>query len=1806
MEPMNQLLDVFDKQAASVKDQLTSLLVTVSDGRVPDKMIMNNFNSDMEILVSEYEKIKSKAQSLIDASEMPENGSKASDYVDAVNKSRSRMVKLQLGKAEAVLKRFLKVKSLIVEYENAISPFKTKATEVLNEISEDNIDNYISETEAPELFLNALDTEDLTGKEGFPILSEISKYYPPQVQWGLTGKKFYIDENVCEKDEECPEEKITAEEHKKEPLKSVESDIRNNQRDNLQKTDANDAEKEIETASPAENKTKNNKPGEMQPENGEQPQNEIDSTVGDKDDILSNYLKATNSPKNCQPSASSFKKDIITLSKTFSDVRSILPYFSNFGILSREQIYRISICVDFCDESDSDRARIDATLNELVRKGYLACFKYNEDNLSEDVFCLSPYCYGCLNKQTVYQMKDFWGVSFGDVKVVSSGNMERKVVEKYVRSNKRLADYLYVSKGLAEPDDYKKIKGSIRWYEDYLLIGVLESGDLYPCCVYDPKYYVEDNDEAFVLVVGKDEFDEDELLLDKSKIFVCDNQAIRVIDDSTKIDSEEDNGDEDSVESGLEQEVDSELESEEERKVDSIVDITQISEEKIALKNDSEIEVDNKEVSVKSLIEKDSTPTDVEFCTVMNLLLNRDYTTKEQLTSVITQTVVFAKAVGDVASMKESSSCYPESHKLSAQIRLATHLMLNECSYTSECLTSAFIDPFVEDPALMLSAYLLAMLVPGMAYDYNLMSQTEQFFSQYEDFFGKFDVFKPLFNTLMSVCGVAPTGFSPALVSLLGDDAEKNKYINKLCISANECLILKSPKTRMKTLPSLYSKCFGKGSDFYESMSIISKNDKNSVEIVEVVLNEFSVVQNGGERSISSEKIEEKLNQAWYDVNPKNKYKLEYDAKDQAMRQFTTRLEIMQDWVQVVKNMDNLEGNISRLKQIKNEIFKTIQEIQGQPAWKKEKNANVLIWSLSYIQQYLNGQVSKLKIYSDFVYTGIISVDNDGVPIIDNSLASVKYYEPWRLVLKHVAAVKKTPYDLKEEILGGSPDVDNGDDGLKDNLHQLQMLGKLVPDDSEDYVISDSQVKDAKESADESGTRFLEKLELAYTYNQINETEKENLLGIVNLYRPVFYELNDFACWRRFLGALEKQITTYANERKLQLRNKLDEKIKNNPQSSLLKEADRLLEEDMNFAVTEEYLNRFDARETELDNDEVIHDFDYFNDFLNPSNFEPLIQVCRRNSGKVLGSFGWDYIAKNIPDNWTSRQKDDSRNLVTSWPKKFGMTLPSTIVMLFTSLGFEVEQAVKECNNDSRKTVEVFKIFVKRTARSKADYLHPIAAFGTQMRSPINVILLFGNHTEKQLVDTVSSLELGGISIVLLDRAVDVANRRLIGELFHNQKSGQNRFLLIDQVLLLYLAMHQITERLPAMLRCTLPYTTYQPFVRDGGSTADEMFCGRIQELTTIMDPNGACVVYGGRQLGKTALLERAESRCSKPSVKEFAVYISIVRLKSEKEVVDAIVTAINNKVEGKIQISQCETLKDLCSVLGKMFNRKQISSMLLLIDEVDDFLASIADVAYQPIQPLVDLKRETKNSFKFVIAGLHNVCRAKNATKENGIFGQLGTPLCIKPLSPRDALQLISKPLCYLGFQIDRYPHLETILTNTNYYPGILQFFGYMLVETLTSHYSKYYSATNGNPPFTLQDEQLGAVMNSSDLNKSIKEKFRLSLELDSRYFMIARCITLLYHYYEDDRKSGTWKGYPIDEIIHAAEGYKIHCLENLSKNDYIRLLDEMVEMGILAKPDDEQNLYRLRRNSFVDIIGENVDTLEEEIENNNREDAV
>lgn len=1804
---ITDLLALFDEQSDKVKVCLTDLLDVVKDGRIPTPEAMSILDSCVADLHTRYNAIYTVARDSVAAEELPEYGMSTSIIANTIKSSRKKYLDEQLERATAILKKFISIKSLIEEYAAALAPYQSAAESILNQMAVDTVEALLPETEAPAIFLKAMQEEDIHSPTGINLMTCVHQKFPDMaITMGLLTKQYYFftDDNTSDK---SPQPDVLTNDAIEKP-----SSLPNEVFVNEPESESIDIAASSKTA---ENTTV------------EDLHVEEDSSGSEESAFVVTYA-INNKVRTGTANVSSFKKEIEKLSLNYPEIRTILPLFTNFGVLNKFQIFSMSVLMGCSDGEEETKNRFYVAIDMLIEKGYLAEFTTKYTTL----YCLTNYVSACMQKESIKKSRNVFKLSVGNVTI--SANTEISIPEALVfyLCNNTLSLYLRAQKDMLSAPRYAKIKASIKWCDNHYKVAfydeeTLRTAHLYflhRACDKLESFKLDATDvESKYIIISKDNADdtiifnpicEKVIVADRRKIYFCDPK-VNLLEQIEKCQSADDtNLDNDASVKPGELEVPpvvtpvintidvvTELPTE-----GSILEILPVVE-KESLSTDVEeavpeviesslhmVECKPEPVTTpdtltpQMLLDLNRIPSDNEFCQVIHSLLCGNIKESE-LTTTIVNAVLLARGAG------LAHDC-PNSKQLSSQLRLATNLMRDECNYSSEFLATSFGNVEADVPALTLAAYMYALLTPAVMYDYGLKAQTEQYLSDYDLYFDGLNSFKALFNKLMSVHAVNASGFTPAVIALLGNEAERERFIKALREEAQANLTINAPKTRMKALPVMYNAEFGIRSDLRHCLEIIAegKTDRDSIEWVEEILSEYCEVADGVFCIIES-KIENRLNQAWDDANPKSKFKLEYDARDQALRQYRQRLSIMVKWVEHIRNSTGNKECIDRLKTLRKDILKMIDQISQDSSWHNVADANVLAWLLHHMKDYLQDTVSNVEIYSDLLLTGIFSLTKEGTPEIDTSLGNIKYYEIWRNALKHIVTPRRSINEITAEILG---ETINAESGLKDNLHQLTMLGSISASDDDVFIVSDEQAMEAADSANLHTDHFKDHLELAYTYYQINETEKETLAGIMNQYKSAFYEIKDFAAWRRFLEALEMQIQEFADRRKKGLRSRLNARLEEAPTSSLLLEAERLLEEDSNFSVTEEYLNRYEAGERDLDST-TLFDNDYFSDFLKPSVFDPLFQECVRSKGRALKAFGWTYLEKHLPKDWTTRLREDSKTVISNWPARKDTATPTQVQGLLKGLGIDVIKATKVTGRKE----EMWQLAVKPSAKGLADYLHPIAAFGTQMKSPLQAIFLYGNYTEQQLVDTVTSMNLGTMSIVFIDRPIDVVRRRYIGEIFHTQKTGQNPFLLVDQVLLLYLAMHQETERLPALLKCTLPYATYQPFVRDGGSTADEMFCGRSLELATIIDPNGACVVYGGRQLGKTALLERAESRCSKPESKQYAVYSTIIRQKDESEVVETLLTDIERKTDGKITLKSCKTIREMCSQLSALFRSGQIVSMHLLIDEVDDFLGAIADLSYEPIQPLVDLKRETKNNFKFVIAGLHNVCRAKNATKENGIFGQLGTPLCIKPLSPTDALQLLSKPLRYLGFQIDRYPHLETILTNTNYYPGILQFFGYILVETLTGQYSKYYHAADGNPPFTLQNDQLGAVMNSADLNKSIKDKFRWSLELDPRYFMIARCITFLYHIYEDDRSAGSWRGFSVEDVMSLAEEYDIHCLKEISKSEYIVLMDEMVEMGILGKPDDSTHTYRLRRNSFVDIIGESLEILENDIKANNVE---
>ena len=81
--------------------------------------------------------------------------------------------------------------------------------------------------------------------------------------------------------------------------------------------------------------------------------------------------------------------------------------------------------------------------------------------------------------------------------------------------------------------------------------------------------------------------------------------------------------------------------------------------------------------------------------------------------------------------------------------------------------------------------------------------------------------------------------------------------------------------------------------------------------------------------------------------------------------------------------------------------------------------------------------------------------------------------------------------------------------------------------------------------------------------------------------------------------------------------------------------------------------------------------------------------------------------------------------------------------------------------------------------------------------------------------------------------------------------------LLIDRILAVFLAGIPKMGRMKALLQTALPFGRLNPYQISGAAVPPEMFMGRREELNSILNPNGTHIIYGGRQLGKSALLFR-------------------------------------------------------------------------------------------------------------------------------------------------------------------------------------------------------------------------------------------------------------------------------------------------------------------------------------------------------------
>ena len=557
-------------------------------------------------------------------------------------------------------------------------------------------------------------------------------------------------------------------------------------------------------------------------------------------------------------------------------------------------------------------------------------------------------------------------------------------------------------------------------------------------------------------------------------------------------------------------------------------------------------------------------------------------------------------------------------------------------------------------------------------------------------------------------------------------------------------------------------------------------------------------------------------------------------------------------------------------------------------------------------------------------------------------------------------------------------------------------------------------------------------------------------------------------------------------------------------------------------------------------------------------------------------------------------RRESSERMLTAWYeiKRAGRLRNSAveeIKTLFSEIGFIVRD-VQLTRRDDRDLGEAIVETEPLHRRERC----PIPEFGSSVNGKYRIRFLWKSSTEEDILQHAGNSGRRGASIVLYFGVLNVSRR---AELARIARERGRSLLVVDELLLLYLC-GETGSRVPTLFACSLPFTYVQPYVTTAGLVPPEMFYGREREMREIEDPNESCFIYGGRQLGKTALLRAVENRYHRPSDDFYAVWIdlkregvgydqvydqgvtgiwsAIWRALSKKLAIPGDVKDPNPSVGGRIK----GLIDGFREFLVGHFSRESGRRLLLLLDEADKFLEVDARQVregpgseYRVSTRLKGLMDDTDRSIKVVFAGLHNVLRT--AESSNHPLGHFGTPIQIGPLW-RDAHALIREPLAAAGYTLEN-DLITRILARTNYYPHLIQIYGSELVKSMAKHITDI-------PPYDISEKIIDdTYLINRNLREAFRQRFRLTLQLDPRYEVIAYTVACECN----QRDAVLSEGLDYRRIDEESRGWWSEGFEDVEpRTDRFRsLLDEMVGLGVLRKVGDHR--YTLRNPNVLMLMG-------------------
>jgi hypothetical protein len=404
---------------------------------------------------------------------------------------------------------------------------------------------------------------------------------------------------------------------------------------------------------------------------------------------------------------------------------------------------------------------------------------------------------------------------------------------------------------------------------------------------------------------------------------------------------------------------------------------------------------------------------------------------------------------------------------------------------------------------------------------------------------------------------------------------------------------------------------------------------------------------------------------------------------------------------------------------------------------------------------------------------------------------------------------------------------------------------------------------------------------------------------------------------------------------------------------------------------------------------------------------------------------------------------------------------------------------------------------------------------------------------------------------------------------------------ILDDILLLHLA-GLVESRASTLLRCSLPFAAANPYI-DSGQVLQEMFFGRTGQAASLQRyPGGQSIIYGGRQLGKSALLDQVEREFNDPSTGAMAI---VKDIKSNfaadggsdpNDLWQVLLGEFRDrKLVPSSAVSKVETiLRYLTDSVSPSTGR----AILVMLDEADRFLMADRKNGFRVVSELRQLVRSTEGRLRFVFAGLSTVARFQGTP--NNPLVQFGEPLCIGPLPPADARDLVMEPLRACGLRFERDEDALLVLASTNYHSKLIQYFCKRLVRRM--HEKQFRSA----PPYLIRRSDIEAVSQAREFGEQSRKIFDLTVRVDIENRYRAVVLSLAYDSM-DPRKTRPRSYTPLEVADSVGNWWKQAFPKATGASDDLQcLLTEMCGMGLLIR--DRAGKYRLRSPNLVRLLGD------------------